>query len=139
MRERLWSAAKMGALRGMEPDEEAEIRARRRYFGSVWAEKFLDQYPYLDVEGKGIGVREGERVKPDYVVRNGRMGEDLGKLMKAFGCEEGFVTKNVHIGKEKPAFLKERVLEFGDRRYEWLARVAEEGNERGLELARGFV
>lgn len=143
MRERLWSAAKYRFSDGnvnSSLTEEMKESAVTSVAKDMKTEPFLEDYPYLGKDERANGTPESERMTPDYVIRAEFMDDDLGKLLRALGCESGFDSKNVHkADEERKAFLKRLPLRRRDETFEKLNRLAKQGNEKGLRKIKDFL
>lgn len=143
MRERMWSAAKYQFSEGnvnSSLTEEMREEAVRKVKKDRKTEAMLEGYPYLGADERAMEVREGERLRPDYVIRSGSMKEDLGRLLRALDCGGSFDSKNVHKAEEERGPVLERVkIRMGDKTFDKLNQLAGEVNERGLEKAKAFV
>lgn len=112
-------------------------QAMRIASGDHVNEERFERYPFDDVEGP--------KLTPDYVIRYEELEADLGSLLEAMGCAQGFETLNVHgvVGEGESGSMQERTrqalrLRFADARHREMLRLAREGNDSGLRKAREF-
>eukprot|EP00177_Eucheuma_denticulatum_P006400 GFKZ01011679.1.p1 GENE.GFKZ01011679.1~~GFKZ01011679.1.p1 ORF type:complete len:307 (+),score=41.25 GFKZ01011679.1:244-1164(+) len=95
----------------------------------------LERYPFDDPR---------VTLTPDFIVRYEHLEADLANLLTAMKCDSAFDTLNVHRmaeGGEEAEAVQERTrqalrLRFGDQRHRRMVRLAEEGNQKGLDKTR---
>ena len=145
MRERIWSRQKYrfksGNVNSTLTEEEHSV-AVEKMLRDTRNEPFLEAHPYLDRQERKIDIAEVDKLVPDYVVRNvdGLFGSDLEALLKALGCNEHFVTNNMHEnewdGEDVLRLLK---LKLGNVIFRKLRMHGDRVNTGGLLRARRFV
>eukprot|EP00177_Eucheuma_denticulatum_P006824 GFKZ01012414.1.p1 GENE.GFKZ01012414.1~~GFKZ01012414.1.p1 ORF type:complete len:284 (+),score=31.56 GFKZ01012414.1:434-1285(+) len=147
MRGRVWSAIKYSLVgRRYNGEIAGKVLRRARHWAMVnkrW-EPYLEHYPYLvpGADGQheeGWGVRFGERLIPDYVIRKDNMDEELAAMLKQLGCDQKkVVNRNVHrVGEH--VLPPEIPLEKKDQVFRWLNTVGDMANEAGLRKLGDFV
>lgn len=129
---------------------------RRRSLDRLHAqEAFLEAYPYPPLK-PGQDKLQGDRLVPDYVIRQDRLEEDVRALLRALRCDELQLSHdNVHSvvaanssalndddvdddddgDDEKVLRRVETLMVKGDQRFRELDALAVKRNARGLQIA----
>lgn len=137
--------------------EEARRRLmmKRRNRHRVDMERLMEWYPFhhdrLTSGNNSRHVVEMYAKYVQYVVRFDKIESDLSALLGAFGCEEGYLSVNMHVlGKAKTMakdeLAAERLLrdcpvelQFGDWRHRILSERAETVNREGIAKVLGML
>lgn len=124
-----------------EAQFEAAISQKEKII--IKHELALENFPYMDRFENEVLLGKGERIVPDYIVRNGLHGfynQDLTMLLSALGCSTNFTPANQHpnYGGMKGSYA-DYVPRKGDALYKRLMRIASSGNEHGLRRAAQFA